>query len=1214
MMNIEIRSPGPRTRAICLAVALVGCALAASALVPLARRAQNFTSRPTVRTKSRQQTTRNSLATPPLRAPGAITETRRSAPLARSEAATKARLLKTYGKLPLRFEANQGQTDQQVKFLSRGRGYNLFLTGNEAVLELRKPSAVSAASISQDVQLKGLLVSSEGLVGGHESRNLRPQSPPPTTVRMNLVGANPKVSMVGLRELPGKVNYFVGNDPKKWRTNVSTYAKVRYKGVYPGVDLVYHGNQGQLEYDFVVAPGADPRGITLEVNTQHSELEALRDQTETRIRIDAYGNLVLPTEGGEVRFHKPRVYQLISDSGTQTVKSYVDSNYVLKDGHRIGFEVAAYDAGRALIIDPVLSYSSYLGGSMDDFGNAITVDSAGNIYVTGGTTSSDFPTTAGVYQTSYGGADGGYQSVNGDVFVTKLSPSGSTLVYSTYLGGSGDDNAYGIVVDATGNVYLTGGTNSSNFPVTLGAYQPSSGGLTDVFVTKLNSLGSSLLYSTHIGVATEGIRGFGIAVDGAGSAYVTGNAGPGFPTTPGAFQTGSGAFTSAYVMKLNPAGSAADYSTFLSGGTTDYGESIAVDTNGNAFVTGYASSPGFPTTPGGFQTVLGGGVDAFVTVLNPTGSALVYSTFLGGTGNEEGFRIEVDSFGMAYVTGFTASSNFPTTAAAFQVTFGGGNTDAFIAKLDPTKSGAASLIYSTFLGGSGDENSQNFLRDILAVDSAGNAYVTGTTTSTNFPTVNPLQASSGGGFDAYVAKLNPAGSGLIYSTYLGGSGDDFGRGIAVDSSGNVFVTGQTSSANFPVSTNSFQAVFGGSTDAFVAKVIPVASLSQRSLTFASLAVGSTSAAEIATLTNERNAPLNIAGISASGDFAETDTCGTSLAAGLTCAISVTFAPTAPLSRIGSVTITDDASNSPQTLTLSGIGVGPAVTLGGTGGLGNQLVTISSTAQVISVTNSGNAPLTISSIAIGGTNSGDFMQTNTCPGSNATLGANANCTISVTFTPTATGGRTASIIIIDNAPGSPHGVTLTGTGTDFSLAAASGANCPAGGNCSASAAISAGQAATYDLQITPNSGFNGTVALACTGAPTPSACSISPASVSPNGPSSYAFAVTVSNTSNVMVTTPLQMPRTPMLPRAYTALALLSILAAMLVLRGAPSNNHPGRVLAPALAVLVLGLLCSSGCGGGGGPTIKLPTNATLTITAASSGVNRTLSLNLTVNH
>ncbi len=1193
---------------------LVSCALAALSLLPLARLTQHVASAPTVRSEPNQRTPGRSRAMPLVGARTEIAGTLRGTPLGWSEPATKARLVETYGKLPLRFEINQGQFDRQVKFLSRGRGYSLFLTGNEAVLALRKPSVVALSAVDKNLQFKELLLGPDDLVGGHESRNPRPQSPPPTTVRMSLVGANAKAPVVGLGELSGKVNYFVGNDPEKWRSNVSTYAKVQYKDVYPGVDLVYHGNQGQLEYDFVVAPGADPRRITLDVKTQHSEVEALRSQTETQARIDVDGNLVLPTEGGEVRFHKPRVYQLIPGSGTQTARRYVDSHYVLKDGDQIGFEVAAYDAGKALIIDPVLGYSTFLGGSMDDFGNAITVDSGGNIYVTGGTTSSNFFTTPNASQTIYAGDSGsGYQSVIGDVFVTKLSPSGSTAIYSTYLGGAGGDNAYAIAVDAANNVYLTGGTNSLDFPVTPGVYRPTSGvGLNDVFVTKLNATGSALLYSTHIGVGGEGIRGFGIDVDSAGNAYVAGGCGPGFPTTPGAFQTGSSAFSSAFVMKLNPSGSAAAYSTFLSGGGIDYAESIAVDTNGNAFVTGYASSPTFPTTPGGFQTVLGGAPDAFVTVLNPTGSALVYSTFLGGSVFDDGRRIAVDSFGMAYVAGVTSSSNFPTTSGAFQVAFGGGNADAFIAKLDPTKSGAASLVYSTFLGGSGDENAENFPRGILAVDNAGNAYVTGTTTSTDFPTVNPIQANPAGGSHAYVAKLNAAGSKLVYSTYLGGSGADFGHGIYVDSGGNAFVTGQTYSVDFPLTSNAFQPAFGGSSDAFVMKIIPVASLSQASLAFANLAVGSTSPAQVTTLTNERNTPLNIASISASGDFAETDTCGTSLGAGLTCTISVTFAPTFPLNRIGSVTITDDASNSPQTLALSGIGVGPAVTLGG-GSLGSQLVTTSSTAQVISLTNSGNAPLTISSIAIGGTNSGDFTQTNTCPGSNATLAANANCTISVIFTPTATGGRGASIVVTDSAPGSPHSVTLTGTGTDFSLAAATGANCPAGGNCSASATISAGQAAAYDLQITPNSGFNGTVALTCKGAPGPSICTISPASVPANGSSSYAFVVTVSNTSNAMVTAPLQIPRIPTLPVASTVLALLLILAAMLIRRSGIAGNHPGRVLAPALAILLLGLLYANGCGGGG-PTVQPPTNATLTITGVSAGVSRTLALDLTVKH
>jgi hypothetical protein len=317
-----------------------------------------------------------------------------------------------------------------------------------------------------------------------------------------------------------------------------------------------------------------------------------------------------------------------------------------------------------------------------------------------------------------------------------------------------------------------------------------------------------------------------------------------------------------------------------------------------------------------------------------------------------------------------------------------------------------------------------------------------------------------------------------------------------------------------------------------------------------------------------------------------------------------------LNRMGSITVTDDASNSPQTIALSGIGVGPEVSVGG-GSLGGQLVGTSSTAQALNLTNSGNAPLIITSIGISGTNAGDFAQTNTCPASTASLAANASCTISVIFTPPATGTRTASITVTDNVPGSPHSFPLTGTGTDFSLTAATGANCPAGGNCSASATISAGQTATYNLQITPNSGFNGPVALACKGAPGASACSILPASLPANG--SYAFAVTVSNTSNVLVAPPPPMPRIPAWPMAYAAVALLFLIAVKRMLRACLVGDCPRRVLASAMAVLVLGLVYTSGCGGGGS-TVQPPSNATLTITGVSASVSHTALLNLTVNH
>lgn len=1212
-MNVETRLSVPVKRAICLLFGLLSCALTALTLFPTATRDQNVTSPPTVRAKPYRQATGGSRATTPNRKSTAIAGTKRVIPAVAVEPTIRARVIESYGKLPLSFEANQGQADQQVKFLSRGHGYKLFLTGNEAVLALKSTSAIAAPSMDQKPQVKDVLLSTEAHAEEHENQTARSQPLPSTIVRMKLVGANPDASVIGVDELPGKSNYFVGNDPKKWRQNISTYAKVRYQNVYPGVDLIYYGNRSQLEYDFVAGPGADVSAITLEVAARQAIQEKSETADEIPTRIDSDGNLILDTEDGQIVFHKPVAYQN-RDSQKQAGKTYVDARYVVKGKNRLGFEVGPYNAKEALIIDPILSYSTYLGGSLDDLGNAIAVDGSGSAYVTGGTISTDFPITSGVYQNTYGGADGGYQSVNGDIFVTKLSPDGSSLVWSTYLGGSGDDNAYGIVVDATG-VYLTGGTNSSDYPVTAGAYRPTSGvGLTDVFVTKLDPAGSALLYSTHVGVSGEGIRGFGIAVDAAGSAYVAGGAGPGFPTTAGAFQTFSIAFSSGFVMKLNPSGSAAVYSTFLSGGNSsdvDYAESIALDKSGNAYVTGYAGSNTFPITPSAFQSNNAGAPDAFVTVLNSSGTALLYSTYLGGTGSDQGYRIAVDTSGMAYVAGITASTQFPTTSGAFQTVYGGGNNDSFIAKLDPTKSGSASLVYSTYLGGSGDDNPGAFPWGMLAVDNLGNAHVTGGTTSTDFPTVHPVQVTPSGGFDAFVAKLNATGSALVYSTYLGGSADDFGSAIAVDSSGNAYVTGQTWSSNFPVTSKSFQSTFGGSSDAFVTKLVPVASVAPSSLTFPSLAVGSTSAAQTFTVTNEQNTALTLA-MTASGDFAETDTCGSSLGPGLTCTVSVTFVPTLPLTRTGSVTITDNAVNSPQTVMLSGIGVGPAVSFGQNSlSVGNQLITTNSPAQMVTLTNTGNAPLTISSIGIGGTNSGDFSQTNTCPTSGASLVANASCSISLIFTPAATGSRTASVTVADNAPGTPQSLGLVGTGTDFAIAAASGSNCPGGGNCSTAATIKSGQSASYDLQVTPSSGFNGTVALVCTGAPNSSTCSVSPASVTVNGSTGSAFMVIVSNTSNARLVPFVFGPNAPKYPVAVAALVPLFLLASKLILRINLSQRRPVRVVATVgLAIFTATWLLVSGCGGGAAP----PTNATLTITGASSGLNRTLPLSLTVNH
>ena len=692
--------------------------------------------------------------------------------------AANLRVVERYGNLPLSFEANRGQTDSDVKFLSRGNGYSLFLTSTEAVLSLKKPGVRKGPQITQISPIA--LHSAPSVKSVDEG----------AVLRMKLVGANPKAEVSGLDELPGKSNYFIGNDPSKWRTNVPTYTKVRYENVYSGIDLVYYGNQRQLEYDFVVAPGADPRAIRLAIEG---------DET---LRIDGQGDLVLEAEGSELRLHQPVIYQEVSGA-----RQRIGGNFVIRGGRQVGFEVARYDTSKLLIIDPVLSYSTYLGGSANDIGFGIAVDSAGNAYVTGATTSINFPITPGAFQTT-----------GGVCFVTKLNAAGSALVYSTFLGGCGGDGSdqdYGneIAVDSSGNAYVTGFSTSFDFP-TANAFQARyGGGRADAFVTKLSADGSALFYSTYLGGSGDDV-GQGIAVDSSGNAYVTGLATSfDFPTA-NAFQpahAADGGLKDAFVAKFNAAGSALLYSTYIGGGGNDFGFGIAVDSSGNAYVTGQTASSNFPTV-NAFQAAIGssgGNSDAFVTKLNATGSALVYSTYLGGGGGDIGFGIAVDSSGNAYMTGRTSSSNFPT-ANAFQAAHAAaGTNDAFVTKLNAAGS---ALVYSTYLGGSGDDIGFG-----IAVDSSGNAYVTGRTGSTSFPTANAFQAVKDGITDAFVTKLNATGSALVYSTYLGGSGDDYGRGIAVDSSSNAYVTGSTGSTNFPTA-NVFQAVIkGGITDAFVTK-------------------------------------------------------------------------------------------------------------------------------------------------------------------------------------------------------------------------------------------------------------------------------------------------------------------------------------------------------------------------------------------------------------
>jgi hypothetical protein len=645
--------------------------------------------------------------------------------------------------LPLTFEINQGQTDDRVDFLARGPGYNIFLTATEAVFAL-------------------------------------PRAP---AMRMQLVGGAADPAVQGVDALPGKVNYFRGKDSASWQTKVPIYRRVKYSAVYAGVDLVYYGQSQQLEYDFIVAPGADPGTIKLGF--------AGVEQTT----VDAQGDLVLKTAGGPLRFQKPIVYQF--EGGR---RHHIEGGYVHRSPHEIGFHVGAYDRTRPLIIDPVLSYSTYLGGSGADGGSGIAVDATGAVYVIGTTSSTDFPTVNAVQPEL---SDSG----SADLFIAKLTPDGTALVYATYLGGSDSEYEADIAVDAAGAAYISALTFSTDFP-TVNAFQTANSGNQDTVVVKLSADGSRLIYSTYLGGSGEEFSG-AIAVDLAGAAYVAGwTVSADFPRV-NAPQVPPSGLSDAYVAKLAPNGSALVYSIFLGGTRDEAALGIVVDSLGDAYVTGFTTSADFPLV-NPFQAAYGGGFDAFVAKLVQDGTRLIYSTYLGGTELDQGHGIGVDASGAAYVTGYTKSSDFPTMNALQPQLAVIGDRDAFVVKIAPE---GGAMIYGTYLGGSGLEVARG-----IAVDIAGAAHVTGDTFSDDFPTMNALQPASGGLSDAFVSKLSPDGASLVHSTYLGGRENDYGIGITVDLTGATYVTGGTRSKDFPTTTSLQARCSGGYSDAFVAKI------------------------------------------------------------------------------------------------------------------------------------------------------------------------------------------------------------------------------------------------------------------------------------------------------------------------------------------------------------------------------------------------------------
>jgi hypothetical protein len=1029
-----------------------------------------------------------------------------SAKTAANSANRDSKWNEAYGKLPLSFQENLGQTDPQVRFVSSGSGYKLFLTAQDAVLEMRSPRKGFSSPLDRAARLKA---------------HIRARAAQKTSVvRLHLQRTNPGTEITGLEKLPGRTDYFIGSDPKAWRTGVPSYSRVKYHEIYPGVDLIFYGNQRRLEYDFVVAPGASPKAIAFDV-------EGAR-----KLHVNAHGDLVVSVPEGEVELQRPLAYQEIAGEHRN-----VEAAYTLSANHRVAFSFGAYDSSKPLVVDPVLNYSTYLGGSGDDFANAIAVDALGDAFVAGGTISNDFPTTAGGDQQAPQTA-----SPNGAVFVTELNPTGTSELYSSYLIGSdaGGEEAFGIALDATGDIFVTGQTFSTGFP-TNGTLTPLNAGPGDgvgmVFVSEINPLlsnSASLVYSTYFG-GTGGDFGNGIAVDPttAGNVYVTGlTFSADLPTKNGLATPADVAEGTAFLARIDTTQGTSGliYSTYLGGDGAnsvalglqfaDQGFGVTADIAHNAYIAGATTSSNFPTAGDAFQTTLKAanaaniGANAFVTQIDTTKSSntsLIYSTYLGGSTSDFGLAIALGGpTNVVYVTGSSSSVDFPTTDGAFS-NIGTTLGLAYASVVNTTATApTSSLTYSTLISQPGNGTGGDIGLGIKA-DSLGNAYLTGGAGSTNFPVTQgafqPQLAPTASG-DAFVLKLNPGGNGkadLIYSTYFGGigssppnGGPDVGNAIAIDATSNAYITGQTFStaASFPFTSGALQTALDGNSDAFVAKLplVPTVAVVPSVLNFGTIQDGVTSASQTVTLTNNTTATLTLA-----------------------------------------VAITDITPPAPAT---------------------------------------------------------DFaISSNTC---GANVAAGGSCTVSVTFTPTLNAAESATLVFTDSDPSSPQNVSLTGTGTtvaaDFTLTGP------------ASFTVKDGSSGNFNVTLTSVGGFDSAVNLTCTGEPRKSTCTVQSPVTPTAGGTLAAVTVTTDVKKGMGYVAPNSL-RTPPLSMRQVVLLLF----ALGLVFALPFVRRRGTRLGLAGAMLACVLV--AGCGSNGTPK----GTSTLTITGTSGNLTHSATVTLTVD-